>query len=327
MQLDLSKNILSTIVYYDCLDYPMTAFEIWKYLLTISLAMPDLAKPDNSQFPIPNENADSRKCSLIEVIGELEKEDLKKIIEEYCGFYFLKGRQELVSKRLENNKISEEKLKIIRRVVWFLRFVPFMRMAAITGRVAMKNAEKSSDLDLLIVLKHRRIFTGRILTTFLVHFLGKRRYGKKIKDRICLNYFITTKSPEISSQDLFSSSEYFFARPVFGFKVFRKFQIKNGWIKNYRPNYSLSDLAETCLVKDSFFSKKIRKAGEKIFGFKVLENMLKNWQMKRIAKDPRTHQAGSMVEANDNALIFLPEPQGPEVFERFQGKLEELAIA
>lgn len=313
MQENLSKNILSTIVYYDCLDYPMTAFEVWKYLLTIP----------NFQFPITNENENSRKHSLLEIIEELEKDDLKKFTEEYRGFYFLKGQSGLVERRLENNKISEEKLKIIRKVVWFLRFVPFMRMAAITGRVAMKNAEKSSDLDLLIVLKHGRIFTGRILTTFLVHILGKRRYGKKIKDRICLNYFITTKSLEISNQDLFSSSEYFFARPVFGFKVFRKFQIKNSWIKNYRPNYSVSDLAETCLVKDGFFSKKIRKVGEKICGFKFLENILKKWQMKRIAKDPRTHQAGSMVEAGDEALIFLPEPQGPEVFEKFQEKLEE----
>jgi predicted nucleotidyltransferase len=228
---------------------------------------------------------------------------------------------------LENNKISEEKLKIIRRVVWFLRFVPFMRMAAITGRVAMKNAEKSSDLDLLIVLKHGHIFTGRILTTFLVHLLGKRRYGRKIKDRICLNYFITTKSLEISNQDLFASSEYFFVRPAFGFKVFRKFQMKNSWIKNYHPNFNESDLAERCLVKDSYFSKKIRKAGEKIFGFNFIEKTLKNWQVKRIANDPRTHKPGSMVEANDNELIFLPEPQGPEVFEKYQEKLEKMKIS
>lgn len=306
---DLSKNILSTIVYYDCLDYPMTAFEVWKYLIRNQEA-------GNSD--------QEEKNSLLDIMNCLEKDDLKKFVEEYRGFYFLKGRRDLVEKRLENNKISEEKLKIIRRVVWFLRFVPFMRMVAITGRVAMKNAEKSSDLDLLIVLKHGHIFTGRILATLLVHLLGKRRYGKKIKDRICLNYFITTKSLEISSQDLFSSSEYFFARPVFGFKVFRKFQMKNGWIKNYRPNYNVSDLAERCLVKDSFFSKKIRKVGEKIFGWEFLENMLKKWQMKRIAKDPRTHKNGSMVEAGDEALIFLPEPQGPEVFEKFQRKMEEL---
>lgn len=304
---DLLKNILSTIVYCDCLDYPMTAFEVWKYLIR------------NQETG----NIDQKeKNNLLDIISYLEKDDLKKFIEEYRGFYFLKGRKNLVEKRLENNKISEEKLKIIRRVVWFLRLVPFMRMAAITGRVAMKNAEKSSDLDLLIVLKHGRIFTGRFLVTLATHLLGKRRYGKKIKDRICLNYFITTKSLEISNKDLFASAEYFFARPVFGFKVFRKFQMKNDWIKKYRPNYSVSELAERCLVKDNFFSKKIRKAGEKLFEFNFVESMLKKWQLARIAKDPRTHKAGSMVETGDEALIFLPKPQGPEVFEKFQEKIK-----
>lgn len=316
---NLSKNILSTIAYYDVLDYPMTAFELWKYLIRNQEA---------------GNSGQEKKFFLLEIINCLESDELKKNIEEYRGFYFLKGRppvslrealrtgKSLVDRRLESNKISEEKLKIIKRVVWFLRFVPFMRMVAITGRVAMKNAEKGSDLDLLIVLKHGHIFTGRLLTTLLVHILGKRRHGKKIKNRICLNYFITTESLEISTKDLFSSSEYFFARPIFGFKVFRKFQIKNSWIKNYHPNYSVSELADNCLVKDGWCSKKTRKILEKIFGFIFIKKMLKKWQIARIANDPRTHQKGSMVEANDNELIFLPEPQGPEVFERYQERLK-----
>lgn len=309
MSTDLIKNILATVVYYDCLDYPLTAFEIWKYLIRSQ------ETGDSNQ---------EEKNNLLDIINCLEGEKLRKFTEEYRGFYFLKGRQELVDKRLESNKISEEKLKIIKKVVWFLRLVPFMRMIAITGRVAMKNADKKSDLDLLIALKHRHIFTGRLLVTLMVHILGRRRYGKKIKNRICLNYFITTESLEISTKDLFSSSEYFFARPIFGFKVFRKFQMKNSWIKNYHPNYTISEIADSCLIKDSGFSKKIRKMGEKIFGWEFLEKQLKKWQMERIAKDPRTHKEGSMVEANDNELIFLPEPQGPVVFEGFQKRIEEL---
>ena len=32
MSANLSKYILTTLAYYDALDYPMTAFEIWKCL-------------------------------------------------------------------------------------------------------------------------------------------------------------------------------------------------------------------------------------------------------------------------------------------------------
>jgi predicted nucleotidyltransferase len=309
MNNDLSKNILATLVYYDVLDYPLTAFEIWKYLFR-----------SNRE----EENSKREKGNALDVLNCLEQDNLKKFIEEYRGFYFLKGRKKLAERRIENNKISEEKLKIIQKVVCFLRFVPFVRMIAVTGRVAMKNARKESDLDLLIVLKYGHIFTGRLLVTLLVHILGKRRYGNKIKNRICLNYFITTESLEISNQDLFSSSEYFFMRPIFGFKVFRKFQIKNSWIGNYHPNFSIPELADNCLIKDNYFSKKIRKTGELIFGNEFVENILKRWQLKRINKDPRTYQAGSMVKADEKELIFLPEPKGPDIFEKFQKKLEEL---
>lgn len=306
---NLRKNILATIAYYDVLDYPLTAFEIWKYLIM------------NQESTSNNQE---EEIKLLDITNELDREEIKKYIEECRGFYFFQGRQDLVAKRIENNKISESKLKIIKKVAWFLRFVPFVRMVAITGRVAMKNAQKGSDLDLLIVLKHGHIFTGRTLVTLLVHLLGKRRYGKKIKNRICLNYFITTKSLEISNQDLFSSSEYYFIRPIFGFKVFRKFQTQNRWIRKYKPNYKPIEIAETCLLKDSYFSKKIRKIGEMIFSFSSLEKMLKKWQLRRIAVDLRTHQEGSMVEAGDDALIFLPEPQGPQIFERFKERLKNL---
>ncbi len=42
----------------------------------------------------------------------------------------------------------------------------------------MKNTEIKSDLDLLIILKHGHIFTGRLLTTLLVHIMGKKIWGK-----------------------------------------------------------------------------------------------------------------------------------------------------
>src|SRR3990172_2665738 len=191
----LSKHILTTITYYDVLDYPLTSFEIWKYLTT-----------HNSQPTILN----PPPCSLADIVKGLEDESLKKFIEEYRGFSFLKGRKGLVEQRIKRGKLAEEKYKILLGVAKILRFAPYVRMIAVTGRMAMKNTEEKSDLDLLVVLKHGKIFTGRTLVPLLVHLLGKRRHKGKITDRVCLNYFITTRSLEISLKDLYSSSEYYF---------------------------------------------------------------------------------------------------------------------
>ncbi len=310
MQSELSQKILATIAYYDVSDYPLTVFELWKYLIS------------NQQSADSDQK--NNKVVIADIIDALEAEDLKKQVETFRGYYFLPGRIDLVAQRIERDKISEEKYRIIRWVVRFLRFVPFVRMILVTGRVAMKNANRKSDLDLLICLEKGRIFTGRTLVTFTAQLLGRRRHGKKITDRICLNYFITTDSLEIEMQDLFASSEYSFTLPLFGFDYFQEFQKANSWIVKYHENYTPIETPNLKIISDNYFSKLIRRSGEKMFNFNFLEQKLKTWQTKRIASDLRTKKAGSLIVANDDSLVFLPEPQGPKVFEVFKMKMEKL---
>ncbi len=302
----LTKNILITIIYYDVLDLPLTVFECWKYLIRDG----EENTKDNNQY------------SLIEIYQELENHKLRGLIEENQGFYFLRGRKSLVAQRSKRNKITEKKYRIIQKIVRWLRLVPYLKMIAVTGRVANKNAEKKSDLDLFIVIQKGRLFTGRLLVTFLTHILGRRRYAKKITDRICLNYYVTDENLEIGLQDLFSSSEYSFLFPIFGWKTFQVFQTKNNWIKRYKINYRLDEIPNLKMITDSLLTSEIRKVLEKILDFDWLENGLKKWQLQRIAKDPRTHYPESAVSADSKALVFLPQPKGPQVFEKYQERLK-----
>lgn len=311
------KKIITTIFYYDEMDYPMTAFEIWKYLTLI-----------NNQNV--NGEEEISRLSLSETIKTLESMEIEKYIENFKGFYFLKGRKSLVEIRIRSNKISLLKLKKLRRIVWLLRFIPYVRMIAATGRLGMKNAKKESDLDLFVVLKKGKIWTGRTLVTIFLHIIGKRRYGKKIKGRICLNYFVTDESLEIETKErdhgfnLFSSSEYYFMMPLFGFKKFRKFQMKNSWISDFKPNYSLSEVRNVKMINDTYFSKTFRKIGEFFLSFEFIENFLRKIEREKIAKNPKTHNFGSVIEAKDESLVFLPEPQGTEIYKRCKEKLISL---
>ena len=296
---NLSKNIISTLTYYDVLNYPMTSFEIWKYMI-------------NSQEPRGG------SCSLAEIIEELKKERTRKNIEECQGFYFLKGKRSLVEQRIERNKVSNRKIKKARRIVFWLRLVPFMEMIAVAGRVGAKNAQSGSDIDLLIVFKHGKIFIGRFLSTILIHLLGQRRHKNKIVDRICLNHFLTDKF-NISIQDLYSSHNYIFIVPLYNGKFFNELLQRNQWIKEYRSNsYFLeSNIKE---IKDSWFSNRIRKFLEFIFNSSWLEKILKNWQVKKIKNNPLTQKRGGMIIYNDFELSFWPdfENQGPKIFEEFK---------
>jgi hypothetical protein len=79
-------------------------------------------------------------------------------------------------------------------------------------------------------------------------------------------------------------------------------------------------------MEDSDAAKFARKWGERILGWDFLEEKLKKWQKKRIEKDPRTKKTGSLIVADDEALVFLPEPQGPQVYSRFKKRMELLTL-
>jgi hypothetical protein len=305
----LDKNILATIIYYDVLNYPLTAFEVWKYLI-------------RTDYYVSRNEALS--VAFAQIANKLQGKELNKYIEHSSGFYFLRGRKELVEKRIANNKISIGKIKKLQRIVWWLRFLPFVRMVGITGALAMKNAKVSSDLDLLIVLKYGKIWTGRTLVTVFLHIFKKRRHGEKVADRACLNHFITDQSLEVITKSMFSANEFMFLFPLYGWEAYHKFQIKNQWIRDIKPTYALADIAPLKIMSDSYVSKSVRNIGEMIFSALWLEKLLKKIEKKLIMNNPKTHQEGSLIYANDDALVFLPNPHGPLEFEKFKAKLEEI---
>lgn len=307
----LAKNILATIVYYDCMDFAMTAFEVWKYMLKLNYY-------EHSEH--------SEQYRLGEVLVELERGFVASHIEQQNGFYFLKGREPLAAERVSRNKISSRKMKELSRVVALLRFLPFVEMVGITGKLAMKIAKPQSDLDVLVVFKDGHIWTGRTLMTIFTHLIGKRRYGKKIANRVCFNYFITVSGLEVITKDVYSASEYSFIVPIFGWEMFTKFQIKNNWIRSMKPLYDVAYIPPAILIQDSFLSRWSRWIFEKMFGFRSLELLLKKLEYSKIMKNPKTAGEGSIVHAYDDALIFLPEPRGPKVFERFKEKIAAFSV-
>ena len=298
----LLRNIIFTVAYYDVLGYPMTSFEIWKYLINMQGAEED---------PI---------FSLEDVFKELEKEEIKNHIDEYRGFYFLKGKKDLVEQRICGDKISNRKIKKAQKITTWLRLIPFIKMIAVAGRVGSKNAQVGSDIDMLIIFKHGKIFTGRFLATVATHFLGQRRHKNKITNRICLNHFLSDKC-DISVRDLYSAHSYVFTFPLYGGKFYQNFFKENNWIKKYRPNFLfLENNAKE--IFDDKFSFWIRRILEIIFRPDFFEKVLKKWQVKKIKNNPLTGKAGGVIIYNDFELAFWPdfENQGPKIFEEFKGK-------
>jgi len=194
-------------------------------------------------------------------------------------------------------------------------------MLGATGSLAMKNGTRESDWDMFVVLQSGKIWTGRTLLTGFLHLIGKRRYGNKIQDRACLNYFITDDNLKIGTQDLFSAHEYRFIIPFFEKKIYELFELKNRWIQEYKPNFSLTIVPTLWTFPVKKQQVEIQQFVENILNHFQLENWLASWQKKKIQCNPNTSLEGSFIKADHQSLIFLPRPRGPRVFEKYKNRL------
>ncbi len=299
----LHKNIIATVTYYDVLDLPLSGFEIWKHMLAYG------------------GGGREERFTLAQVVEGLASEELGKKLSQKNGFYFLPARAHLVWDRIAREKLSGEKLRRMRRLVRVLSFLPYVRMVAATGSLAFKHGKKESDWDMLIVFRSGKIWISRTLLTGFLHALGKRRHGSKITDRACLNYFVTEDNLEILVKDLYSAHEYISIVPLFGAATFQRFELAQQWIRDLKPQYAPTLVSHSLLLPASSAQQIVQKGLEAFFDLFSFEALLSRFQKARIMNNPNTHLDGSLIEASDQALIFLPKPRGPRVYARFKERL------
>lgn len=299
----LRKAVLTTLAYYDALEYPLTEFEVWKHLIA--------DKGDG----ISDTPALGQVAAAIDGLVE------SGAIWRTNGFIVLPGRQILVAERIRSEKYSVGKIKRAARLVRGIAWVPFIRMIALTGSLSMKRADHDSDWDLFVVLSRGTIWRGRTLLSLVLQFIGKRRHGRHIENRACLNHFVTDGSLEIVMQDYFSASEYRFMYTFLGRDTERHFELVNRWIARIKPSYQPTEIPNLWLHEASPSVLKIQASLEHIFSWCEWEGILSRWQKKKIERNPKSQTPGAFIVANDEVLIFLPHPKGPVVFDRFKERL------
>jgi len=315
----LQKSILSTIVYYDALDYPLTSFEVFKYLVN-PLHISQCVEPSSTHKDFEVDR--SAKISLNGVIRNLENKEVRRFIDEENGFYFLKGREEIIRIRIERQKIADRKWKKAKKIIYWLQIIPYLRMVAVSGSLALNNTREKSDIDVLIVTKTSRIWSTRFFITAFLQLIGKRRHKHKTKDRICLNHYITDNSLEIKFKSLYNAQTYAHMIPILEIApgTYKKFQQTNRWLKDYLLNWFYIDNKHFKSLKTNFCLVNIAKIGEiclNNFLGDLLEKILKKIQRRSIKKDPLTYKKGGRVTIDDTQLEFHPDSPERKVLDKY----------
>lgn len=316
----LEKSILATIVYYDVLDRPLTNWEIFNYLIKTKDYNYDLNK----------------------VLKVLEKSpELAKLINQKNGFYFLKPRRGIIKQRIRRQIIADQKWRKAQRFIKLLQMVPFVRLVALSGSLAMNNTEEDSDIDLLIVAKSGKIWTTRILVTGLIHLTGWRKRGEINQTGICLNHYLADDSLKIGFDSLYNAQSYAHLIPLIDQgNVYQKFQLKNQWIKKYLVFYPQQKKGNLKKIKFSPVLKNIAERCEFLLNFSFgswTEKRLKKWQTSHIIQTDRNNKerikklgktpAPGRIVVNDHQLEFHPDSSEKNILEKYNKKMQELGLS
>lgn len=204
----LREAILRTVAYGDVFDYPMTAMEIHRYLVGLPAGLQ----------------------SIVDLLAETRRSDRQLSL---CGKYIcLHGREELAGVRRQRERISRHLWPRARRYGRLIASLPFVRMVAVTGSLAVDNPETQGDIDYLLVTTPGRVWLCRALAILIV------RWARLHGDRLCPNYVLSVEHLESSQKDLYNAHELAQMVPLTGMQTYFKMRHINRWTSEFLPNSS-----------------------------------------------------------------------------------------
>jgi hypothetical protein len=192
---------LLAVAYSDIFDYPLTAREIHRYC--------------------------SVKASVTEVYTESRGFRFLRCSGE---FFTLPGREPLVFVRTRREEISSRLWPQAIRYGRLISSLPFVRMVAVTGSLAVDNADAPSDIDYLIVTAPGRLWTCRAMILAVVRLAARRGLN------LCPNYIISTRALEFPNRNLYAARELAQMVPISGLEVYAEIRRRNAWVADFLPN-------------------------------------------------------------------------------------------
>nr|NCD01054.1 hypothetical protein [bacterium] len=257
-KLDIEKAIVETMAFFDIFNYPLTAFEIWKYL-----------------------KIDLDYKEIFYSINKLIKKD---ILDKKNGFYFFKDRGCLVDIRKNRYFYTKRKIKIVKK--WFKFFKFFINYEAIyiANVIGSNNLKDNGDIDLFIVSSHKKIWSTRFFLAFLGKFFNIRPKPGDEKDKLCFSFFIDEINLNLEKFKI--DNDLYFIYWVTGLiplelsdeKYFKKILKDNLWLKRYLPNYFKIFNLENLIEEDNLF-------GEDFFNLNFFQKIIKKIQLKIFPKE------------------------------------------
>lgn len=202
-----AEAIFRTLLYGDIFSFPMTEAEVHHFLIGLSASRSDIRQAlDQSVW-------------------------LAARVERVNGYCAIRERTETAEERHRREAASEHLWPLARRYGVILAHLPFVRMIALTGALAVRNADdEQDDIDYLLVTTPGRVWLARALAVLVVRLA--RLWGVNL----CPNYVLAKTALVQSRQDLFMAHELAQMVPLAGLSIYETMRAANGWSAAMLPN-------------------------------------------------------------------------------------------
>ncbi len=237
----------------------------------------------------------------------------------------------LALNRIAQQKECTQKWKRMLRRAWWLQAVPYVRMLAASGSLALGNTDADSDWDMFVIVKSGRLYTARAGLLFAAWLMGRLR-TKRMRtapDKFCFNHIITTDGLAIRHRSIFTAHALAELIPMWDpYEYSKKLREANRWISDWVSLFGDKKLVRRA-VKRSRILGAMRKCAEFILNTFIgwlAEKALSRWMKKRIAREPITHEHGGRIVADERELEFHPHSFEAVVLSRYNAALTRLGL-
>ena len=314
----LEEAMLRALAYADVFDYPLSLEEIHRYL-------------------------DGSQASKEETLSILSSHRMRREVGRLQGFYALAGREKLAGTRLRRAQFCARLWPRALRYGRCIGRLPFVRLVAVTGGLAMNNVDSDGDVDIdyFVVTEPRRLWLCRLAVLALTK--AASRFGF----RLCANYFLSERAMRVPERNLYTAREICQMVPVAGMETYGELRRLNAWTSDFLPNAAqepaIRFLDRRCAPAARSARGTWRASGaapaargalkslaEVIFRKRVFDP-LEGWAMNRLSR--KLVRLGHLTEA-EARTTFTPDWQKslrlgkyPAIMEAFHRRLDRLGLA
>ena len=202
----LESAILRTVADADVFDYPLNEREIHRFLIGIEASQNEVHDTLTSDGLVP-------QC-----------------LELHGSYYVLAGRSPIIPIRERRAQTAHELWQVALHYVKAIARIPFIRMVAVTGALAVDNPAEADDIDYLIITEPGRLWLCRAMVIGIVKLAQQRGH------QLCPNFFLSEREIHITDQSLFSAHELAQMIPLAGADTYERMMHANRWLAEFLPN-------------------------------------------------------------------------------------------